>query len=386
MPTRFNSYLDSYFEYFGPKVSLFASVSELKDLNDSGSCMSYWVDIDNARQNILDSLHDIKKTELVIIANVTSRDKLEKLGATQDNVLYKPVTLKKIRETLLRETSKEREEVRTVAEGVHFDARALVAEDNIINQKLIRHILEESGLKVEIANSGLEAIEKRRNKEFDIIFMDIQMPEMDGIEAPHEILDYEEDEKMPHIPIIALTANALAGDRERLLNEGLDEYISKPLETSELLAVLNKFLRNKAAAVSDTTYNPEPETKTALQDAKSEAKPMAETSEKKILIAKRSLLEGRILAKVIKNLKMDYEILDSTSDLTSEVVSGKYDILIADRDLLPDDSSQIEESVAVIALSDREEDHKAFNVAYGESISHYLSREKLETLIKKYRQ
>ena len=397
IPTKLDNYLDSYFEYFGPKVKLFESVSELKELKENSDCTGYWVDIDNAQQSILDSLHNINKSELIIIANVTSRDKIEKLGALQDNVLYKPVTLKKIREMLLRETSTEAEEVKTAVEGVYFDAKALVAEDNIINQKLIRHILEESGLKVEIANNGLEAFEKRRNRDFDIIFMDIQMPVMDGIEATHEILDYEEDEGKPHVPIVALTANALKGDRERFLNEGLDEYISKPLETSELLIVLNKYLKNKAVGKSHAASEPEPQTtaEAAPQDFESEAKSAAaaakdasevtEAKEKKILIAKRSLLEGRILARIIGNLDIDYEILDSASDLTSEALSGKYDILIADKDLLPDNLSQIEESVAIIALSNNEEDRKAFKVAHGESIPHSLSREKLETLIKKYR-
>ena len=397
IPTKLDNYLDSYFEYFGPKVKLFESVSELKELKESGRYAGYWVDIDNAQQGILDSLHNINKSELIIIANVTSRDKIEKLGVIQDNVLYKPVTLKKIREILLRETSTEAKEVKATAEGVRFDARALVAEDNIINQKLIKHILEESGLKVEIANNGLEAFEKRRNKEFDIIFMDIQMPVMDGIEATHEIIDYEEDEEVPHIPIIALTANALKGDRERFLSEGLDEYISKPLETSELLAVLNKFLKEKAVGRSEATSRPEEETAPEVtpQEHKTEAAPATEApaespqeakrGEEKILVAKRSLLEGRILAKMVDNLGLDYQILESPSDLTSEAVSGKYDILIADADLLPDDLSQIEESVAIIALSDSEEDHKAFNVARGESIPHTLSGEILETLIKKYR-
>ncbi len=397
IPTKLDNYLDSYFEYFGPKVKLFESVSELKELKESGRYAGYWVDIDNAQQGILDSLHNINKSELIIIANVTSRDKIEKLGVIQDNVLYKPVTLKKIREILLRETSTEAKEVETAARGVYFDAKALVAEDNIINQKLIKHILEESGLKVEIANNGLEAFEKRRNKEFDIIFMDIQMPVMDGIEATHEIIDYEEDEEVPHIPIIALTANALKGDRERFLSEGLDEYISKPLETSELLAVLNKFLKEKAVGRSEAASRPEEETtpEATPQEHETEATPVAEApaespqvakrGEEKILIAKRSLLEGRILAKMVDNLGLDYQILESSSDLTSEAVSGKYDILIADADLLPDDLSQIEESVAIIALSDSEEDHKAFNVARGESIPHTLSGEILETLIKKYR-
>ncbi len=401
IPTKLDSYLDSYFEYFGPAVKLFESVGELKELKDSNSCKNYWVDIDNAQQNILDSLHNIDKADLLVIANVTSRDKIEKLGIPQSNVLYKPVTLVKIRDVLLRDSaatvSKQGE---TTAEGSYFNASVLVAEDNIINQKLIRHILEESGLKVDLANNGLEAFEKRRNNDYDLIFMDIQMPVMDGIEATHEILDYEEDEEIRHIPIVALTANALKGDKERFLSEGLDEYISKPLETLELLAVLNKYLMEKATArPGKTSETPEESPVTeikeeVLTDAKDtgtlvsiieEAQQDLATGSKQILIAKRSLLEGRILAKIIDNIGLKYTILDGVSSLEKESSSGKYDILIADADLLTAHLSQIEDSIAIIALSDDNKDQQSLEIKRGESTPHTLSKEALETLINKYR-
>ncbi len=85
-----------------------------------------------------------------------------------------------------------------------FDAKVLVTEDNIINQKLIKRILEEHGITVDIANNGLESFEKRRSGNYDLLFMDIQMPVMDGIEATHEILDYEEDEEISAYPYSCL--------------------------------------------------------------------------------------------------------------------------------------------------------------------------------------
>ncbi|MDD2781755.1 response regulator, partial [Sulfuricurvum sp.] len=126
-----------------------------------------------------------------------------------------------------------------------FAASALVAEDNVINQKLIRRTLEDLGLEITLANNGLEAFEKRKNGNFDIIFMDIQMPVLDGIEATQEILDFEEDYSQNHIPIIALTANALKGDRERFMAAGMDEYTTKPLVRSEIISLLNNFLSHK---------------------------------------------------------------------------------------------------------------------------------------------
>jgi DNA-binding response OmpR family regulator len=187
----------------------------------------------------------------------------------------------------------------------------------------------------------------------------------------------------------------------------MDEYISKPLETTELLIILNKFLSDKIvnqkgeaveADTKATSAAPEP-TIAAAEPEKKEEETIAlhpeaepETNEapkgesaRKILIAKRSLLESRILARIIENLNLEYKALDSLSDLEKEAASGKYDILIADQDLLPEDLSKIEESVAIIALSDNNSDQEAFNVARGESLPQSLSKEKIEALIKKYR-
>ena len=396
-PSKLDSYLDSYFEYYGPQVKLFESVGELKELNEGNLYEDFWIDIDNAQQTILDALHNIKSSKLIIIANVTSREKVEQMGALQNNVLYKPVTRKKIREVLLRETTPETKEAVTETKETYFSAKALVVEDNVINQKLIRHVLEDSGLGVDIANNGLEAFEKRRNKDYDIIFMDIQMPVMDGMEATREILDYEEDEEVPHIPIIALTANALKGDRERFLLAGMDEYISKPLETSELVMVLNRFLKGKTTAKKEVGQAPKTENldKPDLQEAEIEPEGTDDTiiefdkagkaKEKKILIAKRNLLEGRILARIIDNLGLKYDTLDDISKLEEEATSGKYDILLADRDLLPDELSHLEAGIAIIALSVGSKEKKEFKVTHGELITHAISGEILETIIKKYR-
>ena len=398
IPTKLDSYLDNYFEYFGPSVKLFESVEELKELKGGNRCKNYWIDINNAEESILDTLHNLDKSELIVIANVTSRDKIEALGVAQENVLYRPVTLSKIREVLLRSSNIAVEKVdeATKAESTSFDANVLVAEDNIINQKLIRHILEKYKLRVDLANNGLEAFEKRRNNEYDLLLMDIHMPVMDGIEATHEILDYEEKEEVPHVPIIALTASALKGDREKFLSEGLDGYISKPLELSELLVILNKYLGDKVIDRAAATPNKIATEEVAILDEAdnraADSAPRLDTIElhkknpvNKILIAKKSPLESRILGKMIENLDQKYAILDALPNLETEAMSGNYDILLSDADLLPDNLSRIENSITIIALSNQESDQKIFDIARGESIPHALSKETLEVLINKYR-
>jgi len=249
IPTKLDNYLAEYMKFFGPSVKYFESIGELKELDNHNVCKNYWVDIDKAKQNIMDAIQHMDKSKLIVLANITSRNKIEELGIEQHNVIFKPVTLSKLKAVLNATTDSTSELIdeAIAVQKTKFDAHILVTEDNIINQKLIKRILEEHGMTVDIANNGLEAFEKRRMNKYDLLFMDIQMPVMDGIEATHEILDYEEDEELPHIPIVALTANALKGDREKFLAEGMDEYITKPIETTELLYVLNKFLSDKAS-------------------------------------------------------------------------------------------------------------------------------------------
>jgi len=127
-----------------------------------------------------------------------------------------------------------------------FNATILVVEDYPINQEITKELLEMMGCDVDVVDSGAEALEAVRRNTYDLIIMDIQMPEMDGYEATKEIRRIEGTTK--HVPIVALTANALQGDREKCLSAGMDEYISKPFRAAELEAVLLKFLRPKQTA------------------------------------------------------------------------------------------------------------------------------------------
>ncbi len=119
---------------------------------------------------------------------------------------------------------------------------ALVVEDNLINQRLIKLLLKEYGLNVVTASDGDEGVEACRNQKFDIVFMDIDMPVKDGILATQEIKAQEGVSGVGKMPIIALTALAMEGDREYILAKGLDDYISKPLTREKLEYVLHKYL------------------------------------------------------------------------------------------------------------------------------------------------
>ena len=118
--------------------------------------------------------------------------------------------------------------------------RALVVEDYFVNQEVTQDILELMGVDVEVAENGREALELYQNQKYDLIFMDIQMPEMDGYQTTREIRRTEDEGS--HVPIIALTANALSGDREKCLEAGMDDYISKPIEVEKIEEILKKYL------------------------------------------------------------------------------------------------------------------------------------------------
>ncbi|QAR32056.1 sensor histidine kinase [Geovibrio thiophilus] len=120
--------------------------------------------------------------------------------------------------------------------------KILLAEDNIVNQKLAVTIFERLGYKVTAAENGFKALEAMRNDDFDIVFMDIQMPVMNGIETVQAIRSGESGVRRADIPIVAMTAHALKGDREKFISAGMNDYLSKPFRHEELVAILNRFL------------------------------------------------------------------------------------------------------------------------------------------------
>lgn len=124
-----------------------------------------------------------------------------------------------------------------------FSGHILVAEDNSINQMFVRELLKNCGCTCDIAHNGDEALTALQQKRYDLALMDCQMPEMDGFTACREIRRREmAGELSGHLPIIALTANALKGDRERCLKAGMDDYLTKPLQAAQLQAMLARYL------------------------------------------------------------------------------------------------------------------------------------------------
>jgi two-component system, sensor histidine kinase and response regulator len=127
--------------------------------------------------------------------------------------------------------------------------RILLAEDNVVNQTLAIRLLEKNGHRVTVAADGREALTAFEREEFDVVLMDVQMPEMDGLEATAAIRAKERNTSR-HVPIIAMTAHAMRGDRERCLDQGMDGYISKPIVPRELLESIEAAIRARESTAA----------------------------------------------------------------------------------------------------------------------------------------
>ena len=184
------------------------------------------------------------KFPLIMLTSVgfnTEADELKKLFSSYVN---KPIKHSQLAEILLKVmeppkvtaavTTPVYEKLTEISKKYPF--RILVAEDNLINQKLIRNVFELLGYKTDIAANGLEALEALKRKNYTLIFMDIQMPEMNGYEATGIIVERRKEDRPI---IIAMTANAMQGDRDKCIEAGMDDYMSKPIKINDLVKTIS---------------------------------------------------------------------------------------------------------------------------------------------------
>ena len=356
-PKDQNRFTKEYMEYFGVQFIEYKESGEL--IQNQKSYDFALLDFDYVQSSQIKGFI-VKNIPISLIAKVTFKKKVEEFSNKIMKLIYEPVNFtksKQLLETYLNEyKGSKKAQITANLSELKFKAKALVVEDNTINQKLIKKTLEDLGLTVELANNGLEGFEKRRNGEYDIIFMDIQMPIMDGVEALHEILEYEEDYETPHIPVIALTAHALKGDREKYLSEGFDDYITKPLVRDELISVLKKFLYDKVALeeekeeakeaqkekaapistpeqeVSQKELEIQTEEKSELPQ-KEETSKVQEQESPKVLIAKKTLLESKIFQKLLTKLGYESQIAMNFNDFLDKLDTHKYSVAMIDKEI-----------------------------------------------------
>ncbi|HEY9649981.1 MAG TPA: response regulator, partial [Coleofasciculaceae cyanobacterium] len=179
---------------------------------------------------------------VLVISVVDERSRALALGASE--YLLKPISRQQFQLTLSKILSETSEENRKTALAVHSETEQhlpliLVAEDNEANITTLMDYLEIQGFRVSLARNGLEAVQLAKQQKPDLILMDIQMPEMDGLEATRVI---HQDSELASIPIIALTALAMPGDRERCLAAGAKDYLTKPVGLKKLVSVISQYI------------------------------------------------------------------------------------------------------------------------------------------------
>jgi signal transduction histidine kinase/CheY-like chemotaxis protein len=366
---RQETYLREYLDFFGVSYTTFRDISEVETLQRQVSYDLVFVDFDYVSEESLVAYGALPQ-ELILLTKSYFMKKIESLHANVFKTLYEPLNSTKVKLVLENYSKGNFNEKRVAkpskktfdASTSKFNANVLVAEDNIINQKLIQRTLEDLGLTVSIASNGLEAFQKRKDGNFDMIFMDIQMPFLDGVEATKEILEYETEYNQPHVPIVALTANALKGDRERFLEAGLDEYTTKPLVRAEIISLLNHFLFDyiveekkvpksaqeaiEAAHAQEQMKQQEEEISVApelneeevlvqeeMAEPEIEEVPLEKASYKAdILLAKKTPFESKLYTKVLHSLGYSFEIANSVDELQEMIQNNSYKLILFDKE------------------------------------------------------
>lgn len=233
-----------YMLSFGNEASYFSSLSDIEKLPFLD--VIFYVYSETTKEMFLESIRNYEGIPIVVISDLHRRFDEDVLIKLASSVLYKPAGLSSIYESIYIATSYmydevEKEETSKQA-AASFNGTALVAEDNPVNQKMVKLMLKELGVDSVCVSNGREALEAFKENKFDIVIMDINMPELGGIEAAKLINEYEKEKFLSHVPIIALTAYAIKGDSERFMEAGMDDYLAKPVSIDIMREALQKHL------------------------------------------------------------------------------------------------------------------------------------------------
>lgn len=232
--------------FFGCRSELAYDRPAVAEMLDVGTGFD-WVVVDSSFEagsciELLTSLRNRPGRPLLAAIVGAGRDETASVRAAgAELVLARPLSGTEVRRFLLSELSATKVSDPTVTSALA--AHVLVVEDHPVNREVVTAVLESLGCRVSVAEDGRKALEICRQGRFDLVLMDIQMPEMDGRQATLAIRSDEQARELPRMPIVALTANALKEDRDACLAAGMDDYLVKPVSREQLWAVLSRWLR-----------------------------------------------------------------------------------------------------------------------------------------------
>jgi len=311
--------------------------------------------VDFSYKEVRENIDDITRYAKKVIAlsylsyAKSSRELQEKI----DVIVYKPLNVIKVIKAFERiQTDKTEENHEIYAEEEDFlflEMQALVVEDNEINQRLILQILHRFGISVDIANNGKEALERIKEKKYDIIFMDIQMPVMGGIEATQKIIEWEKKEQIPSTPVIALTANALQGDREKYLKAGMQDYLSKPINIELLKGLLSKFYNpNKKSNQISISKSNEDISQNIENTAQLIHSSVVSTD---ILLCTKETLIYKIHYQTLHPLGYHLDHISNTELLINAAEKKEYSYVLVDAKCISEDICVVLEALSEIGVS-----------------------------------
>ena len=236
-----NSNLEAYVRYTGANFIRYTEESILQLQGSKSLPDVLFIDYKfRARKGEIDKFLALD-TKVVLLATTLQKSSIKPHISSIERVVYKPLNFTKTIKALSKKENSEILEQEIIFSNTHI----LIAEDNAINQKLITHLLDKFDINVTIAHNGQEALDLYIAGSYDMIFMDIEMPIMGGMEATGKIINYERSNAIAHKPIVALTANTLSGDKEIYMSAGMDAYLSKPIELPRLKEVLMGYFEDR---------------------------------------------------------------------------------------------------------------------------------------------
>ncbi|HHB94148.1 MAG TPA: response regulator, partial [Campylobacterales bacterium] len=303
-----DKYLDSYLSSFRDiSVDRFKTFIECQDAKANSFDVLYihYDDIDKKELKRLVARHS-SDNQIVLITKLKNRKNILDIAPIFSQIIYEPISYSKIENSIdiLSENKKDIVDNQYYFHGL----KALVIEDNPINAKMIIGLLKSIGISSVIGKDGKEGVEMYKNKHYDIVFMDIQMPIMNGVDATKAIIKYELENQLPHTPIIAVTTNALKGDRERYLDIGMDEYIAKPIDLNKFITVIKQFYSTNRANNLNEKNN-----------------------QKDILLYKQTPTESKIIGTILQKLGYSVDIAKNINEFTNMINNNKYKSLILDK-------------------------------------------------------
>ena len=271
----------------------------------------------------------------IVMLSSISRSSLDEEADSMepDDWLSKPVRQSRLYDSLLSllnegAASEDTDELPAIEGPVGADthrggANVLLVDDNEVNLAVAREMLAALGHKVAVARDGVQAVAAVKEGAFDAILMDCHMPEMDGFEATKRIREFERDAASDPTPIIALTAHALEGDRERCIAAGMDEYLSKPFTKTQLQAVLDEQRQTPTMATSEETLE------TAVT-APGESARISEDSKGRILIVDDNKVNQQVAQSMLDSIGFETQCAENGDEALAAMAVKEFDLVLMD--------------------------------------------------------